>query len=958
MKPQTISTAKLFLIAISLLLFQYATAQNCPQCNLPNPDFVFNNNDIISNQTFQNFIIEINGTVYIDGSCEFIGCMIYLSEQARIELLPGPTELILQYNEFYNCCDDYKNEYMWDGIYTSDNDNHIFARNNYFLHGENVIVEAYGAEVILNSNEFDRCYYPLTLRDWSGNPRIEFRGNDIQCITPITALPSLPNQIPASGKTPIGIRIINYVSTGSNILTIGDASSSALMNYFEEIDIAISSENSAIKIINNHISYGGYGIFVSNTTGPSTICQIGGINQFDGNYMEDVAFAGIYITGFTDLEILNNHISGVTSYGMLLHNIVFNTKALITLNNIILGKNSIPFSGSISIQSFSGDLEITYNEIETHLFQGIPALVGPGIIIQYNQPGETERIEVRHNTITNTTAGISFYNLYSMYIDVISNDYVHLNTNYDFSWAGISVNDCIIERRIEIENNFIQNARYGIIVFNTDNCYMFNNTVIYTNLPDATNETIGIQIRWGQSCAIHNNNISMTNGKNTACWNYYHFRAILLYEVFDVSVVGNYTNHTYSGLFLVQGVMLSYIFCNVFDHSLYGVELYYGWHGVLAPNNEAWVGAPGMPANNEWHNHFCGTRRISGCPSGWGPGTKWYYKTGTEFEIDPAIHLDFWGGGNLAPICTTEVQNPCASLKSNPILPSDNLSQQQFTLLSTGQKDSVLKVMFGIIDSIIGYSPTATVFSMSSDVTQYEMVRNAYKVMVKNSWILNSGTTTANKYLTVKNFLSGTNIHKLITMDTLVSTKYLSQLSAEVGSFTPQNQLEMNAKSYFSAMANFLSNNHTLSPADSSILLTVATQSTFNGGYAVQKARNMLNLFIDDFPTYTGNPTPSLKQAPNEGSFVEEDEKLRKISVKVFPNPAQDIINFETEGGCSKDVLRLDIYGFTGELIISDYIGSRNNTAISTSELSNGIFFYRITKGNTILQKGKFVVNK
>lgn len=941
----------LFFGVILLVLLPDAafTQANCPACNIPNANYVFNNGNTISNQSFSNDIIEINGTVYIDGTCVFDRCEFYLSEQARIELIPGPTELFLHSNEFFNCCP----LYMWDGIYTTDQDNYIFARNNYFLHGENVIVEAFGAEVILNSNEFDRCYYPLTLRDWSGSPRIEFRGNYIQSINPITAAP-----IPGSGKTQVGVRAIDYVSTGGNILTIGDASSSAFTNSFEEIEIAISSENSSVIIVNNYVTKT-TGAFLVSNSGNYITCHIGGTNQFDSNIIEDVNDYGMRVSGYIELDVINNQINGGPLYGIDMINIVFNTKALITSNNIIFGKYNHGSCG-IRVHDFSGDFEISYNTIETHLYQGVPANIGSGINIQFNQPCETERIEVKHNTIENTQGGVNIFYIYSIYIDVISNTHTHSTAASDFALTGISVNDCFVERKITIEDNNIENARHGIFANNSDNCDITYNNITYSSLPITTNWTRGIDVEWCQNVYIRENNISMTNGLNTVCWNYYNFRVMFLNEVSDLAILGNQTFHTRSGLTLVQGVMPSYIFCNVFDHSLYGVELYYGWHGILrnTPPPVAQVGTPDMPANNEWHNHFCGTRRISGYPSSYFFGTEWYYKTGTEFEIDPAIHLDFWGGGSLNTFLTPEIQDPCATLKANPIVPSENLSQQQFTLLGNGQKDSILFMMFGIIDSIIGYSPTATIFSMPTGVTQYEMVRNAYKVMVKNPWIFNGGTTTANKYQTIKNFLYGSNIHKLITMDTLVSTKYLSQLNSEVGSFIPQNQIEINAKSYFSAMTNFISNNHSLSVSDSSILLAVATQSTFTGGYAVQKARNMLNLFIADSLIYPVNPTPSMKLVLTEDASVGSVDRQNEISVRLYPNPARDVIFIEKEGVYSIDNLRMDIYRFTGELIISNYIGSNNISAISTSELNNGIFLYRITKDNSILQQGKFVVNK
>ncbi|MEG2071423.1 MAG: T9SS type A sorting domain-containing protein, partial [Bacteroidales bacterium] len=81
---------------------------------------------------------------------------------------------------------------------------------------------------------------------------------------------------------------------------------------------------------------------------------------------------------------------------------------------------------------------------------------------------------------------------------------------------------------------------------------------------------------------------------------------------------------------------------------------------------------------------------------------------------------------------------------------------------------------------------------------------------------------------------------------------------------------------------------------------------------------------------------------------------ISSVKAMLYPNPSTDIVNFEF----NKEV--------TGKLIIYDVTGAQiaeipvqdMKTQVTTSELSNGHYFYRLIEGKTILSSGKFTVAK
>ena len=99
-------------------------------------------------------------------------------------------------------------------------------------------------------------------------------------------------------------------------------------------------------------------------------------------------------------------------------------------------------------------------------------------------------------------------------------------------------------------------------------------------------------------------------------------------------------------------------------------------------------------------------------------------------------------------------------------------------------------------------------------------------------------------------------------------------------------------------------------------------------------------LFVDDLTIET-----------NTGIF---QLNTNAINVSVFPNPATDYVNFKTAQ--SANDRKIEIYSIKGEKIASkDFVNT--NLKINTSEYSEGIYTFRISKNGNILNTGSFIKN-
>jgi hypothetical protein len=78
-------------------------------------------------------------------------------------------------------------------------------------------------------------------------------------------------------------------------------------------------------------------------------------------------------------------------------------------------------------------------------------------------------------------------------------------------------------------------------------------------------------------------------------------------------------------------------------------------------------------------------------------------------------------------------------------------------------------------------------------------------------------------------------------------------------------------------------------------------------------------------------------------------------SVSVYPNPANDVINFQFSNAIEKR--KIELYDAIGNLVL-EKDASSNSLSLTTENLSNGIYFYSVKHNNVVLKQDKIVIIK
>jgi hypothetical protein len=86
-------------------------------------------------------------------------------------------------------------------------------------------------------------------------------------------------------------------------------------------------------------------------------------------------------------------------------------------------------------------------------------------------------------------------------------------------------------------------------------------------------------------------------------------------------------------------------------------------------------------------------------------------------------------------------------------------------------------------------------------------------------------------------------------------------------------------------------------------------------------------------------------------------EENIKVSYSAFPNPAGDVFNIQLKASANTGNYSVKIFNLMGELVSQENLVIGLNV-ISTEELTNGIYFYSILNGNSIVETRKLIVKK
>lgn len=86
-------------------------------------------------------------------------------------------------------------------------------------------------------------------------------------------------------------------------------------------------------------------------------------------------------------------------------------------------------------------------------------------------------------------------------------------------------------------------------------------------------------------------------------------------------------------------------------------------------------------------------------------------------------------------------------------------------------------------------------------------------------------------------------------------------------------------------------------------------------------------------------------------SSIEEVAETKNVSI--FPNPAKDLITITTNNNADK----VELYDITGKLVKTISV-TKATTITSVSNLDAGVYFYKATKDDAIVEEGKIQVIK
>ncbi len=101
-----------------------------------------------------------------------------------------------------------------------------------------------------------------------------------------------------------------------------------------------------------------------------------------------------------------------------------------------------------------------------------------------------------------------------------------------------------------------------------------------------------------------------------------------------------------------------------------------------------------------------------------------------------------------------------------------------------------------------------------------------------------------------------------------------------------------------------------------------------------------------------------LRNAPQQGETLGDNITKQIQFVKIYPNPAENTITIELSAELDNKNISVEIDNYLGQQVIFyNFAGDLLNT-LDVSDLSNGIYIFKILVGNKIIAREKVVIEK
>jgi hypothetical protein len=101
-----------------------------------------------------------------------------------------------------------------------------------------------------------------------------------------------------------------------------------------------------------------------------------------------------------------------------------------------------------------------------------------------------------------------------------------------------------------------------------------------------------------------------------------------------------------------------------------------------------------------------------------------------------------------------------------------------------------------------------------------------------------------------------------------------------------------------------------------------------------------------------------LRNAPQQGEPLGDNITKQIQFVKIYPNPAENTITLELSAELDNKNISVEIYNYLGQKVMFYNLAGDLLNTLDISDLSNGIYIFKILVGNKIIAREKVVIEK
>ena len=848
----------------------------------------------------------INGTFTVNASTvlQLYNCEIYMGPNAKIVLAPNSL-LNIQFCHIHGC------SAMWDGIYTGNSTCFVKIEDCIIEDGINVMVSTNNGNWEESGSIFNKNYRSIVANNctYSNSPMVL---NNIYTCRNFNSAYSDP--LIANRVTTIRTAYLNNpIHTANNF--------------------PYTVSNSLLPPYQTTRTYEAIELNNASVTGSQPIL-IGEYNQapvYTYSNIFDYLDFGIRMNAsqVSIAENLFENMQNVPHHPLLPINIaIYATEKISPPNNLYVGihpTTSIDYpnkfyycTGAVESHFYSNNIE--HNQINNcnfgislYDFEGLSQIVdnnqinNTGMAIQLNQANgyssPTPLVDVSNNTIYCTTtvpANGADNGTRAIYLSGLSN----LATN------------------ITVSNNYIYDPQIGIQARISNNIQILNNHIYFNSLAYTTSAPspyYGIKLENTNYATIMDNGIKVNPTSiviNQALT--LQLTGISVETSRNATVKHNAIQRMGEGIYATGSCTTSGFSCNDLDNCYYGFMFSAADIGSQLP-------VPlGAATGNNWTNIVNSTGWIKGTVN---PPITWNWQGANPFFTSSV-------GGTITFPATASTISPGCTAPPPPTMAINSTNRELLfgPIVRNEKAFDTLSSEFKLRDSIFAYG------SFKSD---------------KNWLNLNDGNDAL--YHAFYDYCNVNSIGQFQEVkDTVVQQDALTALAINQNIPT-KCTMDENQKTVNTIYLNHLKMSSTVEDpmfmyqydsTETAILDGVAYQDPLLGGDAVYQARVMLFLDVLDLEMTLKSHINKPITIPNQTQY------------SLFPNPNNGLMQLNYSLADNETGI-ITIYNLLG-VEISSYPLSKNSTslAIDQSQLSNGIYFYKVIVNDRLIKSDKVIINK